>query len=269
MSELLRDTQSAFDSVATDYDGTLGNNALVQRIRVRTVNAVRQNISPAGRLLDLGCGTGLDAEYLAGNGYHVTAIDWSSEMVRRTKSRIVQSKLQARVEVKHLGFHQLTELQADFFDGVYSDLGALNCAEEMDDLAESLARILKPQGKLIASVIGRVCPWEWLLYFSKGQWQRAGLRANREMVPVPLNGRTVWTRYFSPREFELVFARAGFRLVSLRALSLFVPPPYMIAFAERHPALIDFLQFLDDSMGGWPVLRNWGDHFLIVLQKNG
>ena len=96
-----------------------------------------------------------------------------------------------------------------------------------------------------------------------------GLRAKREMVPVPLNGRTVWTRYFSPHEFELVFARAGFRLVSLRALSLFVPPPYMIGFAERHPALIDLLQSLDDSIGSWTLFRNWGDHFLIVLQKNG
>ena len=268
MSELLRDTQLAFDSVAANYDGALGNNALVQRIRMRTMDAVKQNVLPPGHLLDLGCGTGLDAEYLARNGYHVTATDWSSEMVRRTKSRIVQANLQASVDVKQLGFHQLSELQSDCFDGVYSNLGALNCAEKMDELAESLARILKPQGKLIASVIGRVCPWEWLLYASKGQWQRAGLRAKREMVPVPLNGRTVWTRYFSPHEFELFFARAGFQLVSLRALSLFVPPPYMIGFAERHSALIDLLQSLDDSIGSWPLFRNWGDHFLMVLKKN-
>jgi ubiquinone/menaquinone biosynthesis C-methylase UbiE len=269
MSELLRDTQLAFDSVATDYDGVLGNNTLVQRIRTRTMVAVRQNVSPRGRLLDLGCGTGLDAESLAHNGYHISAMDWSSKMVRRTQNRIAESNLQENIEVKHLGFHQLAKLQPDFFDGVYSDLGALNCAENMEELAGSLARIMKPQGKLIASVIGRVCPWEWLLYSSKGQWKRAGLRAQRGMVPVPLNSLTVWTRYFSPREFESVFARAGFKLVSLRALGLFVPPPYMIGFAERHPALIDFLQSMDDSMGNWPLFRDWGDHFLIVLQKNG
>ena len=269
MSELLRDTQAAFDSVAKEYDGTLGNNALVQRIRTLTMDEVKRNLSPASQLLDLGCGTGLDAESLALSGYHVTAMDWSIEMVRRTKDRIVKSNLQERVEVKHLGFHQLGERQPDFFDGVYSDLGALNCAENMDELAVSLASILKFQGKLIASIIGRVCPWEWLLYSSKGQWKRAGLRSRREMVPVPLNGRTVWTRYFSPHEFASVFARVGFKLVSVRALSLFVPPPYMIGFAERHPAMIDFLQSMDDSIGGWPLFRNWGDHFLIVMQKNG
>jgi hypothetical protein len=103
----------------------------------------------------------------------------------------------------------------------------------------------------------------------KGQWKRANLRFRRGLVPVPLNGRTVWTRYFAPGEFGKIFESAGFKLVSLRALSLFVPPPYMIRFAERHPLLINLLQSLDDSIGHLPLIRNWGDHFLIVMQKNG
>ena len=269
MSELLRDTQLAFDAVAANYDGPLGNNALVQRIRTRTMRAVRQNTLRGSRLLDLGCGTGLDAVSLASAGYRVTAIDWSVEMVRRTKDRSIQTNLQDRVEVMHLGFHQLDEFSSGYFDGLYSDLGPLNCAANIEELAASLARILKPDGRLIASVIGRVCPWEWLLYSSKGQWARARLRFTRDPVPVPLNGRMIWTRYFTPREFEGVFISAGFELISVRALGLFVPPPYMIGFAERHPRIINFLQTLDDSFGHWPGIRQWGDHFLIVMQKHG
>ena len=102
MSELLRDTQQAFDSVAVDYDGALGNNALVQRIRLRTMDAVQKNVSAPGHLLDLGCGTGLDAESLARAGYRITAIDWSVEMVKRTKSRVLQTGLQGRVVGKKL-----------------------------------------------------------------------------------------------------------------------------------------------------------------------
>ncbi len=269
MSDFLRDTQLAFDSVAAEYDGDLGNNALVQRMRKRMMDAVQRNASPGNHLLDLGCGTGLDAEYLAQAGYRITAMDWSPQMVRRTQKRIEEAGLRAKVEVRHLGFHQSSELQSEVFDGIYSDLGALNCAANIDDVAASLFRILKPNGKLIASVIGRVCPWEWILYTSKGQWKRANLRSARDMLPVPLNGRTVWTRYFSPREFEKVFARAGFELISLRALALFVPPPYMIGFSTRHPTMINFLQSLDDSVGSWPMFRNSGDHFLMVLKKNG
>jgi ubiquinone/menaquinone biosynthesis C-methylase UbiE len=268
MSELLRDTQQAFDSVAVDYDGPLGNNALIQRIRSRTMDVVQKNFPPGGHLLDLGCGTGLDAVFLASTGYKVTAIDWSAEMAKRTKSRVIQAGLQATVEVGHLGFHQLNEFRSELFDGVYSDLGALNCAANIDETAALICRILKPQGKLIASVMGRACPWEWILYSSKGQWQRARLRFTRDLTPVPLNGQRVWTRYFAPSDFESIFAKAGFRLSSLRALGLFLPPPYMIGFSERHPRLIDFLQKLDDSMGQWPIFRQWGDHFLIVMQKN-
>src|SRR5262245_36688315 len=107
ISESLRDTQLAFDSVAMDYDGSLGNNSLVQRIRARTIATVRQNLSPPAHMLDLGCGTGLDTETLAREGYRITAMDWSPLMVQRTKKRIARRHLQDNVEVKQLGFHQL------------------------------------------------------------------------------------------------------------------------------------------------------------------
>lgn len=268
ISESLRDTQLAFDSVAMDYDGSLGNNSLVQRIRVRTIAAVKQNLPLPAHLLDLGCGTGLDTETLANEGYRIAAMDWSPLMVQRTNERIVRAHLQDHVEVKHLGFHQLDEYKSGTFDGIYSDLGPLNCTADIEDVSESLARILKPEGKIIASVIGRVCPLEWIFYASKGQWDRANLRFRRGPIPVPLNGHTVWTRYFTPLEFGKIFENAGFRLISLRALGLFVPPPYMIRYAESHSNIINTLQRLDDSIGHWPVFRNWGDHFLIVLQNH-
>ena len=71
----------------------------------------------------------------------------------------------------------------------------------------------------------------------------------------------------SPRELETIFAAAGMTRVSLRALGLFVPPPYLQAFADRHAVLIDRLQRIEDRTAAWPVLRGWGDHFLVVLRK--
>ena len=84
---------------------------------------------------------------------------------------------------------------------------------------------------------------------------------------MPLNGHVVRTRYYMPRTFQRSFERAGFRRVSLRGLGLFAPPPYLQAFAERHPTLVHALERADDAMGSWPVLRNAGDHFLIVLRR--
>jgi SAM-dependent methyltransferase len=258
------DTQLAFDSVAAGYDGPSGNNALIQRLRAQTMAAVTREVAPGSALLDLGCGTGLDAAYLARLGYRVTAIDWSSEMVHRTEQRAAEAGLADHLVARHLGIQEIAQLPACAFDAAYSDLGPLNCVPDLPAAAHALAQVLRPGGKLIASVIGRTCPWELALFGLKGNWRRARLRFATEMVPVPLNGRTVWTRYLSPDEFAAAFA-AGFRLASVRALGLLVPPAYMDAFASRHPHLTAFLARMEDKVAGWPLLRGWGDHFLIVL----
>jgi SAM-dependent methyltransferase len=267
MSSQLLDTQLAFDSVAGEYDGPSGNNDLVQRMRARTMAAVTANIPAGSQLMDLGCGTGLDAEYLARLGYKVVAIDLSAEMAKRTRERIERAGLAGSVAVQQLGIHEIDRLPFASFAGAYSDLGPLNCVDNLAQVAQKLNRMLAPGGRLIASVIGRVCPWEILLFGIKGDRARALLRFQDQLVAAPLNGRTVWTRYYGPQQFMRAFASSGFHFVSLRTLGLLTPPPYMAAFAERHPRWINGLQRMEDRIASLPVLREWGDHFLIVMQK--
>src|ERR1700685_1845239 len=83
----LRDTQQAFDSVAADYDGPRGNNALIQDMRLEMWRALDAAFPKRSRLIDLGCGTGLDAARMAHLGHRVVATDWSPHMVQRTRAR--------------------------------------------------------------------------------------------------------------------------------------------------------------------------------------
>jgi SAM-dependent methyltransferase len=195
----------------------------------------------------------------------VTGVDWSPAMVQEARHRVRQGGTNA--DVRHVGIHELDRLSPTVFDAAYSDLGPLNCVTDLSRAATLIGDRLRPGGLLIATVIGRVCPWEIALYSARRQWARARVRYSTAMTAVPLEGRTVWTRYYTPAAFESACAPAGFIRVSLRTLGLFVPPPYLQAFADRHPSLVGALQRLDDVVGDWPGLRNWGDHFLIVLRK--
>ena len=261
------DTRAAFDSVAADYDGPRGNNALIQDMRREMWRWLDISFASGSDLLDLGCGTGLDAVRMAERGHRILAIDWSPRMVERARGRAAAARLGHRVRTAAIGAHELERIEGrSLFDGVYSNLGALNCLPELRRVSRECSRLLKPGGRLVFTVIGRWCPWEIAYYSSRADWRRVGVRFARRLTPVRMNGHTVWTRYWTPSEFRRTFARE-FTLVHLRALCLFAPPPYMTWLKDRHPAWLEQLWRWDRRAGGWPLLRNLGDHFLIVLAR--
>jgi ubiquinone/menaquinone biosynthesis C-methylase UbiE len=263
----LRDTQHAFDSVAADYDGARGNNSQIQDMRAEMWHWLDATFAPASRLIDIGCGTGLDAIRMARLGHHVTATDWSPQMAQRTADRAAHAQQAVRVQAIAAGAQELGRVPGDaVYDGAYSNLGPLNCAPDLRQVSRECARLLKPGAALVFTVIGRICPWEIAHYLRRRQWARAQLRFARSFVPVGMNKHTIWTHYYGPREFYRSF-ESEFRLSHYRGLCLMVPPPYLGWVRERHPRWHDRLWRLDRRIAGWPLLRAMGDHFLIVMRK--
>jgi SAM-dependent methyltransferase len=266
----LRETPHAFDGVAPTYDRSNAENALLCAMRDRTRAALERAVPIGGHLLDLGCGPGTDVVYFAAKGYRVTAIDWSAAMVDEARRVVKQAGLHDRVRVFHLGIDQLDTLSdtvVDRFDAAYSSFGPFNCVVDLPRSARAIAGRVRAGGFLVASVIGRACPWEFALYTLRGDVGRAAIRFARRPVAVPLEGRTVWMQYYTPSAVLRLFEKVGFDRVSSRALGLFTPPPYLNGFAGRHPSLIAGLQRVEDTAGGWPGFRALGDHFLIVMRR--
>ena len=263
----LDDTRAAFDRVAPAYDQSNTDNPILSEMRRRVLDALTSRVPRGAHVLDLGCGPGSDAVTLARAGYTVTAVDWSPVMVEEAQRRVDAAQFQDRVDVRRTGIHEVDRLAPSVYDAALSNFGPLNCVPDLDEAARLVAERLRPGGVLVASVIGRVCPWEIALYLSRGNVSRARVRFAKGFVPVPLDGRVVWTRYYAARDVARVFERAGFERVLLRSLGLFAPPPYLESFAKRHPSFVNSLHGIDDAIGRLPVLRGWGDHFLIVLVK--
>ncbi len=263
----LHDTQVAFDSVAADYDGARGNNELIQDMRREMWHWLDAAFATHSRLIDIGCGTGLDAVRMATLGHEVTATDWSPQMVSRTADRAARDPLAARVRAVAIGAHELQRLEGDgIYDGAYSNLGPLNCVPDLAGVARECARLLKPGGVLVFAVIGRICPWEIAHYLRRRQWARVKVRFARKFVAVGMNKHTVWTRYYGPREFYRHFSE-HFMLQHFRGLCVFAPPPYLTWVREKYPRWHERLWRFDRAVCGWPLLRGMGDHFLLVMKK--
>jgi ubiquinone/menaquinone biosynthesis C-methylase UbiE len=263
----LRATQEAFDSVAADYDGPRGNNDLIQEMRAEMWHWLDTTFPPGSRLIDLGCGTGLDAIRMGQRGHRITATDWSPKMVERTRERAARERVTGRVRTVAIGAHELQRLDGEScYDGAYSDLGPLNCVPDLAHVSTECARLLRPGGALVFTVIGRICPWEIAHYLLKRRWRRATVRFARGTVAVRMNNHTIWTRYYTPREFYAAF-KPHFTLVHFRGLCVFAPPPYLTWVRDRHPRWHARLWGVDRRLASWPLLRGMGDHFLMVMKK--
>lgn len=261
------DTARAFDAVAGEYDSTNTANPILRDMRRRTLKTLRTHVAVGADLLDIGCGPGTDHLSLVESGYRVTAIDASPEMVRQAQHRASRAPGSVPLSIACVSAERLDRFASSSFDAAFSNFGPLNCVVDLPAAATEIHRVLRPGGLLVASVIGRVCPWEIALYLGRGEIRRAFVRFRRSFVAVPLKSGTVWTRYYTPGEFISPFTRAGFERVECGALGVVAPPPYLEGFASRHPSLVSRLLACDKAVASWPVVRSCGDHFVTVLRR--
>jgi SAM-dependent methyltransferase len=261
------DTACAFDAVAHDYHVTNRANPILEHMRAQAIAALRRHVPAGSSVLDLGCGPGTDHASMLGAGYRVTAIDASPEMVRQARQRAASSDAPGRPTIHWRRIEDVAAFGRGVFDAAFSNFGPLNCVGNLADAVRQVRHVVRPSGVLVASVIGRVCPWEIALYLARGDVRRATVRFRSGPVGVPLASGTVWTQYMTPASFIRVCRDAGFRLRARRALCVVAPPPYLQAFAGRRPRVVRRLLALDDLVGGWPLVRHVGDHFLVVLER--
>ncbi|MFN7913879.1 MAG: class I SAM-dependent methyltransferase [Vicinamibacterales bacterium] len=261
------ETARAFDQVAHEYDRTNRANPILEDMRRRSLAMLRRYVPAGAELLDIGCGPGTDQAALVAAGYCLTAIDPSPAMVHQARRTAERRAAAHGPTVLCRSVDQVGKFQPASFDAAFSNFGPLNCVDDLAAVARQLHDVLRPGGVLVASVIGRICPWELALYLSRGDLRRATLRFRRGQVPVPLKHETVWTTYLTPAACTRAFGAAGFTRRECVALGVAAPPPYMEAFAARRPGVVSRLLRVDEAIGHWPVVRAMGDHFLIVLQR--
>jgi ubiquinone/menaquinone biosynthesis C-methylase UbiE len=257
-----------FDSIAARYDESFTHSKIGQAQRGSVWRELDRTFRSGSRVLEIGCGTGYDACYLAKRGIEVVACDSSLEMMAVTARRIEAEGLQSLVKPKLLRAEEIGSLREDAsFDGAFSNFGALNCVPDIGRMALDLARLIKPGGAALLCWMGPYCGWEMLWYLAHGERQKAFRRLKREGVSARLaDGALVQVHYPSVNELAREFAPA-FKLISIKGIGISVPPSYVEPWARRHPHLLNFFEHTDSLLGRFPGFRSLGDHVLVRLQR--
>ena len=112
----------------------------------------RARLAPGERVLDLGTGTGSVAERAAevvGPGGHVVGVDISPEMLSLARARVAARGL-AHVSMQE-GRAEAIPADDNSFDVVLASL-SLMYAIDREAAAREMARVLRPNGRLLAAV---------------------------------------------------------------------------------------------------------------------
>jgi ubiquinone/menaquinone biosynthesis C-methylase UbiE len=270
---------AAFDAVASRYDDTWTSSVIGRLQRESVWRAIDGMYSPGGLILDLGCGTGVDAVYLARAGFRVHATDISAAMLQATRKRLEREGITDEVTFGLGALEDLSVLkQRGPFDGAISNFGAINCVKDLPGVASSLAQLIRPGGRLVLCSMGCFCVWESLWYLLHAQPGKAfrrwsGVAPAKASAEVPNDahgvvGASHGFEVFYPTVTEIASAfRKNFRLIHLRGVGVFVPPSYLEGWARASPAVLRRLGRLDLLVGAWPGLRAAGDHRLLIFLR--
>jgi ubiquinone/menaquinone biosynthesis C-methylase UbiE len=256
----------AFDRVAGTYDEVFTYSAIGQAQRKQVWERLLEVFAPGERVLELNCGTGEDARFLAERGRRIVACDASAAMIEVAETRRKREEGGGEITFLRLANEELASLPLERpFDGAYSNFSGLNCVQDLGPIARALASLVRPGGHVVMCLWSRVCAWEVAWYLVRGEGKKAFRRLSGKST-ARVGGVRIEIWYHAVRELQRAFA-PSFPLERRRAVGLFVPPSYAERWARGHERTLRAFEGWDGVFAGLPILRDLGDHVLLEFTR--
>jgi SAM-dependent methyltransferase len=255
----------AFDRLAPAYDALVSGETF-QLQRKQTHRLLARWIRSGFRVLEIGCGTGVDTAFLARLGARVVACDPSAEMLSRTRRRLEMAGLGDRAGILSCGLQDLPQFldaldHAEGFDAIVSNFGALNCAPSLAPLGVIGRRHLRAGGAMAIGLMGRSCLWETIYFTARGDRERAS-RRRVSRADLPVAGIDVPTFYHRTSDVAASLGE-GFARDAVIGIGVLVPPPYLETRWQQVPSMVRRAAAGADRIAGaWPIVNELGDHTL-------
>lgn len=247
---------TAYDAVAAGYDGQVAEDAWMRQLLWRRYQAL---FRPGDRVIDVGCGTGLDTLFLAGRGLGMTGLDISPGMLAELAAKAERAGLAGRIELRQGDVAALASWPAASFDGLLSAFAGLNSAD-LQVFAAEARRLLRPGGHALLHLLAPAGIWPRLAGLAGGSRRLAARRERR----VTIAGQEVRLQLLPARELYDRHFAAGFRLRRAYGLGFLWPQ----AWGRRLPAgLGRRLGALEGVLGRLQPFRDWGRFCVLELER--
>ncbi|MEM6454274.1 MAG: methyltransferase [Acidobacteriota bacterium] len=294
-----------FDALAPSYDDDFTRTA-VGRAQRRAVWRLVDDCFPAGgQVLELGCGTGVDAQRLAARGLQVLATDASPGMLAAARFAIEGGPHAARVAFRAFDANRLADpvfLQRGRIDPAVLGLGALGDDDSAFDgetsgdwtgtFALAADEPLRFDGALsnfgvlnCVDDLGAVLRGLALLLhpgadavvvvmgrFVVSEWLWFGLRgrlrsAVRRLRPGGVPWRDLRIRYVTPGRLRRLARHAGFEVITTRGVGIAVPVSEAAGWMETRPRLMRALAGADRALERLSPAAWMADHVAVRLRR--
>jgi SAM-dependent methyltransferase len=267
MNASIYSARAYWDAAADTYHQDFADTLIGRAQRECIWREIEQVFTPGQRIVELNCGTGVDAVFLANRGVRVLACDIAPRMIEQAQSRADLMKLSGLIDFRVLATERIELLEQDgTFDGAFSNFSGLNCVDDLQTVARKLALLLRPGARLVLCIIGRFVPWEIAWYLAHGNPRKAFRRFERFSLGRFGDNAVVKVHYPSVQKLVRMFA-PDFRLRRLQGIGITLPPTYLESFAHRFPSLLNRMARLDRLIGTLPIVRSMGDCVLLQFDR--
>ncbi|OCK43985.1 methylase [Tenacibaculum soleae] len=257
---------SFFDIAAKTYDDTFTNTKIGREQRKKVYKNIEHIFSSEKKVnvLELNCGTGVDAIALAKKGHNIIATDISEEMIKVANKKNSYNNLNFEVlDCKKLSKDSFKKE----FDVVFSNFGGLNCFshEELREFLKMASELLVSKGKLVMVLMPKNCVWEQLYFLVKGSFKKAQRRNTNEALLVNVDDVQVPTWYFNPKGI-IEMSKVNYTLINYSPVGIVIPPSYLEkSFLTKKP-IWNILKTIEKRLSN-RFLAKYADHFIIELIK--
>ena len=133
----LRSAQSYWDIAANTYHQDFSGTVIGRTRRIAVWKRLDNLFRRGQRILELNCGTGIDAIHLARQGVRLTACDLSPRMIEIARESAVKAGVDTSIDFRVLANEEMSKLEGERFDGAFSNFAGLNCVEDLGAVARN------------------------------------------------------------------------------------------------------------------------------------